>query len=354
MKKFYIPVYKCFVIVFFVVGNVGCSDFSSHNSYKLFAAGVLPVVCDPVTKKITSVILGNMIKISNKDNNKYCKVSVDSVVSLEQFDYFGGFADKGEDNSLIVAAREWHEESLLEKTLGWSLKSTQQFIKDNIVSTVILATKKEDKYTYGVMYIVNIGKNHKDNLIKYFNVIYNQELNNYIKQHNLYVDLHLQDDVNNKIKRPSQCTLEKNMIAEIDINAFISKINEQKNKTGNSELSILCNSKNKYNYSDQNVKIRDIVVQLTYSDAKKINFSVDNLIHIFGSEKMGVGFNDWELPSNDRNFLCDIVQLHSVEMTKEKIENSSCDWLIIGKWLTVSCIAILCVGSFLLIKKIRA
>src|SRR5579872_4861502 len=90
--------------------SISSSSWSAEHKYTLTAAGVLPIMYDEDSSKITAIV-GRQTIIDKKIVGKY--------------EYFAGAAeDKDQGDSVSVAAREFCEEARLELILGWTDQDT--------------------------------------------------------------------------------------------------------------------------------------------------------------------------------------------------------------------------------------
>jgi hypothetical protein len=146
---------------------------------------------------------------------------------LHTYDDFSG-ACEAEDKyePLLSAAREFHEEGNLKKTLGWSLNETINFVKNNI-KEVIVYTKDIDKNIPGsrqiknVTYVINFDK-YKDKLFNNFYPVIEKEIAYYKKAG----------------KSLRQVTLEKDKIAAVAFNDLKEAISYQKIISGASPVRV--------------------------------------------------------------------------------------------------------------------
>jgi hypothetical protein len=80
------------------------------------------------------------------------------------YDDFSGARDEGEDNVLVSAAREFHEEGILEAALGWSLEDTIRYVKSNIIDIIAYEAPQQtpnSKPIRNVTYIVQFNEYKK-------------------------------------------------------------------------------------------------------------------------------------------------------------------------------------------------
>jgi hypothetical protein len=136
------------------------------------------------------------------------------------FDDFSGGREAIEKNPTISAAREFHEEAVLQQTLGWNVEDAEAFIDPRRNNTLyVIAYSKDPKNQKGrgiknVTYIVNFDKYAADML---FN--------------NFYQALTTEKERNEKlgICKREQCTLEKDRIASVLYNDLVNAIIDNKN-----------------------------------------------------------------------------------------------------------------------------
>lgn len=81
-------------------------------------------------------------------NTKWAVISREGygITKKYTYDSFSGGRDKGEDNVILSAAREFHEEGILEQALGWSLEETEKYINpDKTENTWAVIAYSRDK-----------------------------------------------------------------------------------------------------------------------------------------------------------------------------------------------------------------
>lgn len=134
------------------------------RSYKLVAAGVLPIIYDKKYNQIKA-ILGR-------------QTGLDSVYEGKYGYFTGSVQEKDRGDSVVAAAREWCRESRLGEILEWGETDARQFIQKHTKGYIILAAHlKNEQNTYRVMYLVDIGQTDiHEKLFKKFEPSYQKTL----------------------------------------------------------------------------------------------------------------------------------------------------------------------------------
>lgn len=139
-------------------------ELSTVRTYKLVAAGVLPIIYEERYNQI-KVILARQTSLDSVNGGKY--------------DYFAGAVNEEDGGDcLVVAARKWYEGSRLGEILEWSETDAKHFICKNVKGYVVLATNSINKEnSYRIMYLVDIGQTDiYQNLFEKFEPSYRQVL----------------------------------------------------------------------------------------------------------------------------------------------------------------------------------
>ena len=165
---------------------------------------------------------------------------------LHTYDDFSGARDEGENDVLISAAREFHEEGILQGALGWNLDKTIKFVKDN-TSYVIAYTKDQDINTpnnrgpiSNVTYIVNFDAY----ATKLFNNFYTARDKERIRYEKLGKKPHY------------QVTMEKDMIASVLWDDLKNAIISQKNTNEPVRVQALVKDNKKDSFHKEEIVLR--------------------------------------------------------------------------------------------------
>jgi hypothetical protein len=140
---------------------------------------------------------------------------------LHKYDDFSGSKENEDTNIATSAAREFLEEGILAKTLGWTLGETENFIEHNNENTwaVIVYSKKPDQCSSesrdvrNVTYLTHFD-NYKRKFFRNFYKARRQEEKRYNKEH---------------ARQSERTTIEKDRIAKVKWNDLKKAIVEQEN-----------------------------------------------------------------------------------------------------------------------------
>jgi hypothetical protein len=249
------------------------------RKYELKAAGVLPIKYDPDRNKITA-ILGRQSIINGINAGKY--------------DYFAGLAEKKDNgDSVAVAAREWVEESLL-GALHYGEEQARQLIRKHVKGYIIIGTHwKNDKNTYGVMYLVDISQE------SIFSELFDKFEPNY---HNF-----LQEKENGT--KGLSAFLEKDRLVEVKLNDLLNSVHPNAKKK---LTPIRCSGEGVP--SDETIELRDIVALLLRGITKQneLIFVHNNFplgVFVFGSRETAKNrFELFDIPPVEKTMLNQFVQ----------------------------------------------
>jgi len=162
------------------------------------------------------------------------------------YDDFSGARDEGENNVLVSAAREFHEEGILEAALGWSLEDTIRVVKNNLID--IIAYEEDPK---------------TPNSRAIRNVTYIIKFNEYTKLfNNFYTALNKERARYKKLgtKANDQVTTEKDFIAAVLWNDLKNAIINQKNPNEFTKVSALVKDSKTGSFQKEQITLRPFLV----------------------------------------------------------------------------------------------
>ena len=271
------------VCIIFSLLSISSNSWSAEHTYTLTAAGVLPIMYDQDSSKITAIV-GRQTKVDK--------------VNVGKYDYFAGKTDDTDHgDSVKTAAREFHEEARLELTLGWTEKDTQDFIKKNIKGCIILASyyPAKQKHTYGVTYLVDIDEQNQKTLFEKFTPSYEQSFKDYEKI-----------PQGKRDKRILNALTEKDKLVLVSLSDLLKKA-----KDTAYSISTIADSDAALN-DPEGIQLRPILAVLLngINDDNKVNNVLPLGVFIFATQLIDKTFQDMSLKRTDTEELWKNVQDH--------------------------------------------
>jgi hypothetical protein len=245
IKKKFVP-----LLITLIIFSINIEAFQL-NEFDYRSASVLPTFIDQ--KNIRYVILSR--EANGRDKG--------------MFDDFSGKRDEGESNPTLSAAREFHEEGILGKTLRWNVTDTLNFIdpdKENTYVVIVYSKDKDTRNIRNVTYIVDFGE--------YQNIFFN---NFYNARHEEQIRYR-----KHGTKRSHRHTIEKDRIAIVNWDNLINTVTKQKGTANPLYIQAFVMNPETKSFQEQTitlrpflaVKLRPFLLNLSYeeSENKKIRF----------------------------------------------------------------------------------
>ena len=195
------------IIALFTIGSTNTKQTGAASASVSSAASQPMIVSRPMTTlqpqsritapiattDITTCLSGSVLPVYTKNGQRYAILTREGRGSpqavggkLHTYDDFSGQCEE-EDNydALLSASREFHEESNLQRSLGWSLEDTIKFVKENTINAIafikqIDPTIPGSREVKNFTYIVNFDA-YADKLLNNFHPALEAEKEHYKK-----------------------------------------------------------------------------------------------------------------------------------------------------------------------------